>query len=91
MFEFFCFKVIFAKVLVKCISLKEKVLVTEELSILLIISGDMFLYIISYVTVKTQSKDRVDDTQSKKTTSDPSELVDEGTLGMASINKCVFV
>ena len=51
----------------------------------------MFLYIISYVTVKGQSKDRADDTQSKKTTSDPSELVDESTLGMASTNKCVFV
>ena len=51
----------------------------------------MFLYIISYVTVKWQSKDRADDTQSRKTTSDPSELVDENTLGMASTNKCVFV
>ena len=51
----------------------------------------MFLYIISYVTVKGQSKDRADDTQSKKTTSDPSELVDEGTLGMASTNEFVFV
>ena len=27
----------------------------------------------------------------KKTTSDPSELVDEGTLGMASTNEFVFV
>ena len=61
------------------------------LSILLIFSGDMFLYIISYVTVKGQSKDCADDTQSKKTTSDPSELVDEGTLGMASTNEFVFV
>ena len=43
------------------------------------------------VTVKGQSKDRADDTQSKKTTSDPSELVDEGTLGMASTNEFVFV
>ena len=51
----------------------------------------MFLYIISYVTVKGQSKDCADDTQSKKTTSDPSELVDEGTLGMASTNEFVFV
>ena len=61
------------------------------LSILLIFSGDMFLYVISYVRVKTQSKDLVDDTQSKETTSDTFELVDKGTLGMASINKCVFV
>ena len=60
------------------------------LSISLILSGDMFLYIVSYVRVKTHSKDRADDTQSKKTTSDPFELVDEVTLGMASIYKCVF-
>ena len=61
------------------------------LSILLIFSGDTFLYIISYVTVKGQLKDRADDTQSKKTTSDPSQLVDEGTLSMANTNKFIFV
>ena len=60
------------------------------LSISLILSGDMFLYIVSYVRVKTHSKDRADDTESKKTTCDTFGLMDESTLGMASIYKCVF-